>query len=189
MGILQQLETLLGTPKMFSPTSAPGFFPSLPAGQLPPVNPLLVLINDKSIPAPKFPLTIPAIKGLVESVGAGELHTLEGQILDAIKSPVDPANPLASLKKIFDGLNTLAENVATQVVTLITHQLVVGASLISSMRSSRRTSMRSSRHKASTSSATLMPLPRKLCRAMSLLQTRRLRRPNCLRRKRPRPQI
>ena len=86
---------------MFSPTSAPGFFPALPAGQLPPVNPLLVLINDKSIPAPKFPLTIPAIKSLLESVGAGELHTLEGQILDAIKSPVDPANPLASLKKIF----------------------------------------------------------------------------------------
>ena len=131
MGILQQLETLLGNPKMFSPTSAIGFFPALPAGQLPPVNPLLVLINDKNSPAPKFPLTIPAIKSLVESAGAGELHTLEGQILDAIKSPVDPANPLASLKKIFDGLNTLAENVATQVVTLITHQLVIGASLIS----------------------------------------------------------
>lgn len=131
MGILQQLETLLGTPKMFSPTSAPGFFPALPAGQLPPVNPLLALINDKNNPAPKFPLTVPAIKSLLESVGAGELQTLEGQILDAIKSPIDPANPLAALKNIFAGLDTLAENVATQVVALITHQLVIGASLIS----------------------------------------------------------
>ena len=132
MGILQQLETLLGNPKMFSPTSAPRIsFQPYPQVELPPVNPLLDLINDKSSPTPKFPLTIPAIKSLVESMGDGELHTLEGQILDAIRVAVDPANPLASLKKIFDGLNTLAENVATQVVTLITHQLVVGASLIS----------------------------------------------------------
>jgi hypothetical protein len=135
MSILHELEGLLTTPEKFSATSGVGFFPALPKDQLKPVFPLLDLLNSDAA-TPTFPLTIPAIENLLKPVGTEELHTLNSQLLAALKG-IDPLNatnhidPIDALKQIFSGLKGVVDQVVPQVLNLLRDQLVIGASLIS----------------------------------------------------------
>jgi hypothetical protein len=123
MGILQELENQLKGNQSGNPV---GFFPTsnvlLPAARFP----LLAFINDKNNATPSFPLTISAVKSLLESAADDELNTLRSQFFNAIKGH----DPAATLKQIFAGLRALGDQIVTQIATLASHQLVIGASLI-----------------------------------------------------------
>jgi hypothetical protein len=121
--IFNELGKLVANPKLnFFP--APLTLPSVGAdsdGLL-----LLRLVNDNSSPTPQLPLTISAIQNLVESVGRDDLQNLGGKLLDAIKS----GNPINAVKAIVEIPQEL-EPLARQGGALLSHQLIIGASLVS----------------------------------------------------------
>jgi hypothetical protein len=129
MGILQELQSWIEKAEKFFP--APAGFVATAASNVVSDFPLLQLLNS-SAATPKFPLTIPGVTGLLQTAGIAELN----QLFSAVKGVVPtgattPANPIDALKNFFNGLGVQINQAVPQVESLLTHQLIIGASLLS----------------------------------------------------------
>jgi len=133
MSIIAQIHDLLKEqPAHFFPVAAAAKLPA--AGQLRPVGdlPLLKLLNDQNIQAPKLPLSIAAIEQLAMEGGTSELKDLNSQLLKFLGS-----RSREDLQGVFGDLKNLAD----QAASLLTNQFIIGASILSIIRALEPTNL------------------------------------------------